>query len=292
MHGLLAPTSEAVHFPRTLVERIPRSVVTGGLGNDMRGDDREAPESPEDVIHYENRCACVDFYHMTGGCGCLRPAVEGSIYCSECRSEGCDCRCPQCRTSACTGVEYGCECVCCRSDRRGYFIRGSSSGKDSKAPTTKERLPSLEVIEKGIRYRQKQRQKEEEEPETWRPPTVAVSSNSFLPDSVLTFRSDRCGPVLQEEEKTTVYIIHARDQDSRAASVLVAPLAVEPVDRLMCLREITYDQKNQKQGESEIPFCCSSETVGSRIPAPRCRVPRSGTWGKQSSNRRHVRAHG
>ena len=136
---------------------------------------------------------------MTGSCGCLRPAVEGSIFCAECRSESCDCRCPQCRTSACTGVEYGCECVCCRSDRRGYFIRWSSRGKDSEAPMKKEKLASLEVIEKGIRYRQRQRQKEE--PETWRPSTAAVCSDSFLPESVRTFRSDRCGSVLQEKEK-------------------------------------------------------------------------------------------
>ena len=69
---------------------------------------------------------------------------------------------------------------------------------------------------------------------------LEVCSGGFLPDSVLALRSDRRGSALQEEEKITVYIIHARDQDSHAASVLVAPRAVEPVDRLMCLRESTY----------------------------------------------------
>ena len=83
---LLAPTSEAVHFPRALVERVPRSVgslpsalwglpetevarvqfeslkerhgVYGectkvearGLGKEMRSDGRDFPESPEDVV--------------------------------------------------------------------------------------------------------------------------------------------------------------------------------------------------------------------------------------------------
>ena len=166
LHGLLAPTSEAVHFPRALVERIPRSVVTRGLGIEMRGDDRDAPESPEDVVHHENRCACVDFYHMTGGCGCLRPAVEGSIFCSECRSEGCDCRCPQCRTSACTGVAHGCECGCCRSDRRGGRYTPAS-----KALMKKEKLLGL-----------------------------GVCSGGCLPDSVLALRADRRGSALQEEK--------------------------------------------------------------------------------------------
>ncbi len=65
----------------------------------------------------------------------------------------------------------------------------------------------------------------------------------------------------KKKGKTTVYIIHARDQESRAAPVLVkdVPFVVESVDSFMCLRKITYDRKHQKQGE--IPFCCSSETV-------------------------------
>ena len=99
---LLAPTSEAVHFPRALVERVPRSVASlpsslwglpetevarvqfeslkerhgvyggryfiirnadglrctnveaRGLGKEMRGDGRDFPEAPEDVIPKSN----------------------------------------------------------------------------------------------------------------------------------------------------------------------------------------------------------------------------------------------
>ena len=98
------------------------------------GDRDGFPADSEGVVRYENRCACMD----TGGCGCLVPAVEGSVYCASCWDRGCDCRCPQRRTSACTGVANGCECGCCQHDRRGGRYAPASKALVKKEPEKKE----------------------------------------------------------------------------------------------------------------------------------------------------------
>ena len=72
---------------------------------------------PEAVVNHENRCACVDYYYMTGGIACNAPAIEGSVFCALCWDAGCDCRCPQCRTSLCSGDANGCRCPACKAPK-------------------------------------------------------------------------------------------------------------------------------------------------------------------------------
>ena len=158
----------------------------------------------------------MDAYYLTDGCGCLVPAVEGSVYCASCWDTGCDCRCPQCRTSACTGVANGCECGCCQHDRRGGRFAPASKALVKKEPEKK----GEGSLGSG-----------------------ACSMGSSLSESVPVLRAGRCRSVLQEEI-ITIYTIHARDPGSSAVLVRGVSLAAELVDSLMCLWDVVRDPRH------------------------------------------------